>query len=343
MYEFGDGMIKKLLILIFFILAVSANTQPVITDIYTVQQDTTLIGKEVAVVGVVTVTTGIFNLKRTFIEDEDGGPWSGVAIWDNSGEFYAEEGERVRIIGVVYENNGLTEIRVNNFNFISTPVPFPDIIHVNTADIATGSSNAEQYESVLVQVNNISVIDDSLGSGEWLVNDGSGACRIDDEADYLFYDVPEVGTEIASITGILNYSNSNFKLEPRYRLDINDGDSTAIYTIPQVQQNISLIGDTVTVIGVVTASTGVFDPGKTYIEEAGGGPFSGILLYDSTAALNADEGDQLRVTGEVSDNEDMTEILVTSYDLLSTGESLPEVELVTTGDIVNLPFTASRK
>jgi len=327
-------MNKIFLILFLCFIAINVNAQ-IVTDIYTVQQDSTLIGREVRVLGVVTASTGIFGLNRTFIEDQNGGPWSGIAVWDDNRDFYAELGDWVRVVGIVSETDGLTEIIVNEYTISGSTIPFPAIEHLSTSDIASGSSTTEPYESVLVQINNVTVINDSLGDGEWLVDDGSGACRIDDEAANLLYQVPEIGTEISSITGILNYSNSNFKIEPRYRSDIADGDTSSLYTISDIQQNTTLLGDTVTVSGIVTAATGVFHPNKTFLEEPGGGPFSGILLFDSTAALDADEGDELRVTGVVSEDEEMTEILVISHEIYSTGNPLPIAEIVSTAEISN--------
>jgi len=327
-------MIKKILLINLFILAININAQ-IITDIYTVQQDSTLIGREVAVVGIVTAGTGIFGMNRTIVEYQDGGPWSGIAVWDDAGDFYAEQGDYVRVIGIVSETDGLTEIIVNGYNIFSNNNPLPSIITLSTSDIGLGSSTAEPYESVLIQVNNVTVTDDSFGDGEWLVDDGSGACRIDDEAENLLYRVPEIGTEISSITGILNYSDNNFKIEPRYRLDIADGDTSSLYTISQIQQNTTLLGDTVTVSGIVTAATGIFHPNKTFIEEPDGGAFSGILLYDSTATLDADEGDEVRITGEVFEFEGMTEILVHDFEIFSTGNPLPTVEIVSSGEISN--------
>jgi len=326
-------MNKKLVILILYLIAINLNAQIIDTDIYTVQQDSSFIGREVRVLGVVTASTGIFGLNRTYVEDQNGGPWSGIAVWDNNGDFYAEQGDYVRVIGVVSETDGLTEILVNAYNISSSTIPFPAIEHLSTSDITSGSSTAESYESVLVQVNNVTIIDDSLGDGEWLVDDGSGACRIDDEAANLLYQVPEIGTEISSITGVLNYSNNNFKIEPRYRSDIADGDTSSLYTISQIQQNTTLLGDTVTVSGIVTAATGIYHPNKTFMEEPDGGPFSGILLYDSTATLFAGEGDELRIIGEVFEDEGMTGILIINHEILSKENPLPVAEVVNTADI----------
>ena len=72
-------MIKKIILISILVFAVTINAQT-ITDIYTVQQDSTFIGRNVAIVGVVTASTGIFDIRRTIIQDQDGGPWSGVAV-----------------------------------------------------------------------------------------------------------------------------------------------------------------------------------------------------------------------------------------------------------------------
>jgi len=331
---YGESKLKRVYLILLLILpSLEVSAQPIVTDIYTVQQDTSFIGKNVAILGIVTARTGIFDLNRTYMEDPNGGPWSGIALWDETGGLFAEEGDQLRAIGKVSERNGLTEILISSYWIFSKGNPIPDAENVNTFDISAVSSIAESYESVLVNISNLSVVNDSLGDGEWLVDDGSGACLIDDESDNFTYKVPAVGTDISAITGILNYTNSNFKLEPRYRSDIMDGDTSSIYTIQQVQQNLTLIGDTVTVTGIVTASTGIFHPGKTFIEDQKGGAYSGILIWDSTATLYANEGDKVRVTGEVFEDDGMTEILIDSYEIISTGNPLPEIEMVLTGDI----------
>jgi len=189
-------------------------------DIYTVQQDPTLVGRNVTVTGIVTAATGIFHPGRTFIEDPNGGPWSGILLWDNTITLNAEEGDEIRVTGEVFEYYGMTEIHVIDYEIISTGNPLPPIELVTTADLMTGSPRAESYESVLVHVNNVSIINDNLGYGEWLVNDGSGACRIDDDADNLSYTVPTPGTLLSSITGIFIYDYDDFMLEPRYLSDI---------------------------------------------------------------------------------------------------------------------------
>jgi len=211
------------------------------TDIYAIQQDQTLIGEMVSVTGIVTVATGIFHPGKTFIEAPNGGPWSGVALWDEGAVFKANEGDAVKITGDVIDYYGMTEIQVGSYEILSTGNPLPPVISVKTGDIATGSPTAQSYEGVLVRVSDVVVIDNALGYGEWSVSDGTGDCRIDDDADSLVYEMPANGTSFASITGVLNYSYDKYKLEPRYLSDLKKSNnavhSSAASLNPVLYQN----------------------------------------------------------------------------------------------------------
>ncbi len=321
------------LFLLLLILSQHSYTQTIVTDIYDVQQNPALVGKTVAVIAVVTTTTGIFHPEITYVTDTDGGPWSGIVLRDRTTNFSAAEGDKLRVVGTVIEHDGITEIMVDQFWISTKGNPLPAVVQIQTSDIATGSPTAESFESVLVQINNVIVINDSLGNGEWLVDDGSGTCRIDNEAEHLTYDIPDIGTEISSITGILTFKDDSFVILPRSRADIIDNGASPEYNIYTVQQNSSLVGQLVTVTGLTTAATGIFHPQKTYIEEQNGGPWSGILLWDSTATFQANEGDRVRVSGEVMENNGLTEISLSSYEFLSTGNPIPPAEVVTTADI----------
>ncbi len=203
-------------------------------EIYTVQQDSSLIGETVTVTGIVTAASGIYHPGRTFIEDPKGGPWSGILLWDVGANLVAQQGDEIRVTGEVFEYYNMTEILVSDYVILSTGNPLPPVEIVNSADLATGSLSAEPFESVLVQLNNVTIIDNNLGYGEWLVDDGSGVCRIDDDADSLFYQVPVNGTLLSSITGILVYDYDDFMLEPRYLADIDVIDSVVDFlSVPE--------------------------------------------------------------------------------------------------------------
>jgi len=318
------------LVIILFALQLTAQT---VTDIYTVQQDPSLVGKRVLVVGVVTVSTGIFDPQETVIADPNGSAWSGVIVRDEDAQFYAQTGAKARIIGTVTERDGMTEIQLESATLFSGSYGLPEREPLQTADLASGSPTAESFESVVVRIDSVRVIDRDFAQGVWLIDDGSGPCRVANTAGYLFYEVPENGTHLASISGVVRHRSGVFLLEPRYRSDIRDLETTLACNIYSVQQDVSLIGENVTINGIVSAATGIFDPRKTYIADSHGGPWSGVLVWDSSATFQAHTGDEIRITGEVFEVEGMTTIMLESAEVLSENQVHIPIEMVATGDI----------
>jgi hypothetical protein len=88
--------------------------------------------------------------------------------------------------------------------------------------LPTGAvSSEEQWEGVLVRVENVTVTDDNLGYGEWSVSDGSGDVVVDDKGSYSYS--PTTGEALAAIVGPLDFGYGAFKIQPR-----DDGDITAM-------------------------------------------------------------------------------------------------------------------
>ncbi len=150
------------------------------------------------------VVTAIFEF-YFFIQDGTGA-WNGIAIYPIQ---IVEIGDEITISGSVLEYNDKTEITdiLNMTNLGTADVPAPVII--TTSALA----NSESYEGVLVKVEDVTVTNDDLGNGEWEIDDGSGPCRVDDLGTYTY--VPALDDFIYSITGVVDYSYGNFKLEPR--------------------------------------------------------------------------------------------------------------------------------
>jgi hypothetical protein len=122
---------------------------------------------------------------------------------------------------------------------------------------------------------------------------------------------------------------------------IADSGSTGDYlTCYQVQGQLSASpfdGQTVSVTGIVTADpddyTAVSTSTYAALADAGGGPWSGLLLYgDDLAGLQ--RGDSVTVTGVVDEYYYMTEVKYPiSYVVHSRGHTIPAPEQMTTGDL----------
>ena len=77
--------------------------------------------------------------------------------------------------------------------------------------VSTAVSSTEDYEGVLVSVDDAVCTDAFLGLGKWEVNDGSGTGRVDD-LGYAFE--PALGTTYA-VTGPVACVDAGYAIEPR--------------------------------------------------------------------------------------------------------------------------------
>jgi len=171
-------------------------------------------------------------------------PWSGVVLYDTTAD-KLYRGDDATVSGIVSEYNGMTEISVDSFKVVNTPEQqtYP-AVKIKTGDIAqryNGDSLAERWEGVLVEYDSVhitnndpdgptySITGPSGSFREYCVNDGSGDTRVDDDGSNTFsvdphdtafgFHIMPQGAFIKSLTGIIKYVNSEYKLEPRTNAD----------------------------------------------------------------------------------------------------------------------------
>jgi|GEM_PF-792292 len=207
---------KILCYCLFFLLLIGRLHSLTIYDIqYTTDPggNSPYVDSVVTVRGIATVAQGVFSSREYYIQDGKG-PWNGVMLYDTDTTRNIKEGDFIEITGKVSEYYGKTEIGyLDNVTMLSqgNELPLPTVI-------PTDSVNYELYEGVLIRCDNVVVTDDNVGYGEWLIDDGTGECRVDDVAEYSY--TPAIDDTILHIMGIVDYSFSNFKLEPRGDKDI---------------------------------------------------------------------------------------------------------------------------
>ena len=166
----------------------------------------------------VVVTTGLtFKKDGFFVQDPMGGEYSGIYVFINQNPdmLAVQPGDVVSITGLYTEFFGMSQLSAGQAGdvIVSGTDMVPDPVIVAPADIATGGAMAENYESVLVRVENVTVATAADNFGEWTVD---GSLRVDD----LFFASgdwpnPSPGDTFSSITAPLTYSFDNFKLAPR--------------------------------------------------------------------------------------------------------------------------------
>ena len=312
---------KKIFILIVGILMFSVINAETIYEIQYTEDasgDSPFKNEIVTVTGIVTAIGYNFSNDNFFISEDEGGEWNGIYIYGAGIE--PNLGDEVEITGRVVEYQGITEITIISIaNIISSDNPLPEATIISTNELAT----EEKYESVLVQIQNITVTEGTNDDGEWYVNDGSGECQIDDN---IFSATIIANSEIESITGIVDEHMSEFALIPRDENDIfgYEEPEDSYDLIADIQNNFNdYDGDEVTVCGVVTIGDNLLYPGQTkfYIQDESG---HGIQVYNSQPLSTIYvRGDKIEVTGTIERYNDDVEITYPTITLISQNESLP--------------------
>ena len=197
------------------------------------------------------------------------GPWSGIQVGTRGTNGSTirgfQKGQLVSVDGLVWDESitptfNVTRIdSITNVQILSSgePLPTPEVLE--TVTIGTGGFGQvqkEQWESVLIRYNNVTVTNENAdfpsNFGEMYVSDGSGDTRVeleDGNHDYhnlsdptrLYY--VKTGSTFDALQGILYYSFGNYKLVPRNNDDFIGYDPVSVEnegTIPdeyQLSQN----------------------------------------------------------------------------------------------------------
>lgn len=171
------------------------------------------IGEYVITSGLV---TGVFGNAITIQNYEStNGLWS--AIWVSNNGTAVNLNDEVEVTGYVAENYGKTRINATEVVVVGQPD-----IALNPWEISTIDANEEAYEAVLIKATGTCTNenpDETEGDfGEWLIDDGSGAVRVNDLALNEPFE-PTLNYDY-EVVGVMNYDFDNFKIEPRTIDDI---------------------------------------------------------------------------------------------------------------------------
>src|SRR5262249_20151082 len=140
-----------------------------------------------------------------------------------------KEGDRVTIntatVTDFFTQIELTMLQTVVVTSAAEAPPAPTV--VMPAQVATGGADAAKYESVIVEVDNVSVtsITPPRGAGDTAPNNEfvvGGSLRVNDYL-YLITPFPVVGQNFAKLSGVLDFRNGDSKLELRNAADIVGG------------------------------------------------------------------------------------------------------------------------
>jgi len=165
-----------------------------------------LSGQSVATGGIV---TAIWPTQGFFIQDGPGA-WNGIFVFNTS--INPVLGDSISLTANVVEFFGVTQLSsVSSSEIISSNNPLP-----SAAVITTLAANAEQYEGVLVRVENTICTNTNAGFGMFRVNNGPGDMLVDDD---MYAYTPILGAGY-NVQGLMWFSFGEYKMLPRFVSDV---------------------------------------------------------------------------------------------------------------------------
>jgi len=197
-------------------------------------------GDTVTIVGIVTMPTGLSyagdGVKFIFA-DPHGGPWSGILSYDPDSTAFPVlyEGDLIQATGFISEystgGSNMTELFITQpVDLVDMGLALPEEPVVSTGDLRW-PTEAEQWGTVMVQIQDGVVTNDDLAYEVFAVDDGTGEVLVDDDSDSVevYFEAvgpPPVGTVVESVRGWVyhhfgSYADSTaYKLCPLYSSDI---------------------------------------------------------------------------------------------------------------------------
>ena len=304
-----------------------------------------------------------------FIGDATGGPWSGLFVYNQAHQ--PQTGDLVRISATVIEYYGWTELTsVTAFQVISSGNPLPPASLITTGSLANAQT-AEQWESVFVKVQNVSVTSLPNTYQEFNVTDGSGSCQIDNQffSPGHAWEGIALGTTFTEIRGIVDYSFNTYAINPRSNTDMFSGSTTVALSLPDLTANLgSSVNVPIQAYGLQTGalnysfdliynpavldfsslsnSSSITSPGTLSHQ-----PSTGAISISYSGQANLDEGvllsvnfntihtgiSSLNINNAIFNAEDLSNITAGSVTVNSSYNSLGDTLTVIQHPILNIP------
>jgi hypothetical protein len=188
---------------------------------------------------------------RIYMQNGEG-PWSGIRIGTRGalGDDVSalQKGDNVTLTGYVWDDpvtptfnvtriDSITQLVINSSG--NTVPAFKDLVTGDIGEGGNGEVEKEQWESVLVRYNTITVTDENADGppsnfGEMYVDDGSGDTRVElEDGNHSYHNLSDplrtyyimTGSTFDALSGVMYYSFGDYKLVPR-----NDDDFVGFTT-----------------------------------------------------------------------------------------------------------------
>ena len=265
--------------------------------------------------GVVTALTGDGSF---WIQDPTAQAWAGIYVYDRNEKKGQAAGiavgDAVTVLGVFETFYGLREISIQEEEDrgqvtitqkdAGAPAPLElTMAQLQVEDLCTTEIDAdlEPFVSMRISLPTTTV---SSGFGACETDTGNGIWEVEDAdeqrllvaSDLLNLD-PTVGTEV-DLTGLLTYEFSQYRLQATVAEGLSEPPPPEETSLIDLNQTPPEEGTVVTATGIVT---GLATNGDFWLQDAAGGAYSGLQIYDTKQkkgiAAGIKAGDKVRVTG----------------------------------------------
>ena len=175
-----------------------------IAEIQGMQDESPYLGQLVTTTGLVVAKS-----ESTYFLQDLAGAWNGIYVYDTNDSLVV--GNRISITATVGEYSGATQLM--DVNFIE--ILLTEFTNIPTS-VTSAMLNTEAYEGVLVTVDTLKCIAEVNNWGEAEFAGTSDTIISDD----MFLDFNPTLGAYYSITGVVNHSYGNYKINPRWESDI---------------------------------------------------------------------------------------------------------------------------
>ncbi|SER90406.1 2',3'-cyclic-nucleotide 2'-phosphodiesterase/5'-or 3'-nucleotidase, 5'-nucleotidase family [Gracilibacillus ureilyticus] len=317
----------------------AAVEEPVDND-STIREVRSLVGETVTVEGVVTTSPGAWGGSGFYLQDNT----AGIYVFEDDS---VTPGNVVRVTAEVQEYNGEIQLsKIASLDVIGqSEIPEGKEISPNQVN--------ETNQGQLVMVKDAEISDlqevNSYGTFEFKAtkNGESVLVRVDNRIGLTYQEFGYQSGDSINITGIASIYNGIYQLKPTKASDIQASESPSenpeeeepgdVTTIAEARQFSK--GSIATIEGVIT-SDNLANPASSqlsvYLQDGTAG--INIFVFDRAGFPELQEGDRVKLTGEIDIYNGLTEIIPQSpedVEVLANNTELPEPALITLADLSN--------
>ncbi len=314
---------------------------------------------EVVILNSVVVTTYMVKTSKSspspdgfFVSEPEGGAFSGIYIYAKGLDLNVQPGDLVDIRGTYLEYYDNSQIQASKVVLQGTS-DIPQPVVVTTDQVATGGPDTEKYEGCLVQLQNVEVSTANLGHGDFGVRPTSGNGGAELYVSPLFDDYYDFkassGFVFQTLTGILDYSYSKNRLQPRFCDDIRDSSGEPVCEQPNCPSGTVIVaqlqdrsrqdavaeGCRVKTEGLIVTSPVFETSGQPsfYAQDPSSDQWSGIFIYArGLDASGIEPGSIVTIDGTYAEYYGMTQIEASSVTVTGTTD-MPQPVVVSIADV----------